>query len=951
MAVVPISAPSVSGRAVSNAFDSGAGNTAEAFGAGRAKDLTGLGASIQGLGKDMSAIANDMAVQLAHTERVRQTVDGDNRYSEARTPILYGGEGVTGYYGLKGTQAMEARAGTIAALTKARDEIAGTIADPKAKAMFLAQATRTLQSDTESINRLALRETAAAADTAGVARMRLASQEAFNVRNDPARVASSLSVMRGEAQQWAQRNGRTPEEAEVLYREKASNALIPVIHDMALTDARAAQKMLATFGSSMTPDDVMRVSDSLRPKIVAQEARAAVEADWFQETSKGGTTFRKDNIRAESGGRQLDPKTGGPLTSSAGAIGIAQVMPGTAKETAAKNGIEWNETKFKLDADYNLRLGELYHQEQMAKYGNKVIADAAYNAGPGNVDKWLADPKIGDPRKGEVSYEQWVSRIPFKETRLYITEKVGSLGGGGPTGFAYPDYAAMERKIIARTEGDPERRGAELAILADKRQRFNVQIKERQTTLVDDMGNLKAAFESGRSDVAIPYSDIRASFPAAQATQFIAELEETKEFSNFVSAIQGATPEELRQMQTALSTGQGDVTLLPSLSRGKVTAPTEGGGEGGDLKTAALRQRHLARFKTAVDRRNAAFEADSVAFVSSLPGMAEAEAKARASGNMAEYTRLLRSEQLRLGRGQFDLRTLSNAQVKEQVDRLNNLDPESADLRKELQGLAQAYGDQWPNVMGDLVKHGKLSWEFQALADMDLPTQAGAASSLQRAIQMQARDPKKFGDSIKDRKLLFDTLPGELAAAQKSFAIGGVDTFNKVVRPAIETLAQYYAMQTVPGQEAARKAVADVITAKYDFAFDDYLRVPKKANGESQVAEVTRAAIGVQSRLTALDLAVPDERPGEFMNPNERRAIALLAAKEGVWTASPDGAGAVLNMRDPVSGAYHAVRGADGKWISFRFDNLPAEASVGELIREEQTNPRQVTPLGVGGLN
>lgn len=419
----------------------------------------------------------------------------------------------------------------------------------------------------------------------------------------------------------------------------------------------------------------------------------------------------------------------------------------------------------------------------------------------------------------------------------------------------------------------------------------------------------------------IPETEFRALYPADIASQAISELQEIREFGQLSKSAMWATPAELDAMQTALSTGQGDIALLPRLSRKNVTAPTEGGGEGGDLETAALRQRHLARFTAMRERRNAALAADSAAFVSSSPNVAEA----RASGKPDVYIDALRREQLRLGVGQFDLRTLSNAQVKERVDRLNNLDPETADLRKELQGLAQTYGDQWPNVMYDLVKVGKLSPSFQALADMDMPTQAGAASNLQRAAQMRAKDPNKFGDSIGsvERKILFDTLPGELATAQKSFAIGGVELFNNVVRPAVETLAQFYAMQGMPGKEAARKAVSDVITSKYEFAFDNNLRVPRKSNGESQLSQVVRAANGVQSRLTALDLAVPDERPGEFRSPAERQAVALMAAKGGTWTASEDGAGAVLNMRDPVSGQWHAVRRADGGFVSFNFDRLP----------------------------
>lgn len=86
-----------------------------------------------------------------------------------------------------------------------------------------------------------------------------------------------------------------------------------------------------------------------------------------------------------------------PTTSSAGAIGIMQVLPSTGKETAAKHGIAWDENKFNTDAEYNTKIGTAYMQDMVDKYGDTRLALAAYNAGPANVDKALAK---SDPRKG-----------------------------------------------------------------------------------------------------------------------------------------------------------------------------------------------------------------------------------------------------------------------------------------------------------------------------------------------------------------------------------------------------------------------------------------------------------------------------------------------------------------------------------------------------------------------
>jgi hypothetical protein len=90
----------------------------------------------------------------------------------------------------------------------------------------------------------------------------------------------------------------------------------------------------------------------------------------------------------ESGNKQIDPKTGQPITSKKGAIGVAQVMPDTAPEAAKLAGLPWDPQKYKYDRDYNMRLGDAYqgHLNEVFK-GDKAAATAAYHSGPGTVQK------------------------------------------------------------------------------------------------------------------------------------------------------------------------------------------------------------------------------------------------------------------------------------------------------------------------------------------------------------------------------------------------------------------------------------------------------------------------------------------------------------------------------------------------------------------------------------
>lgn len=105
--------------------------------------------------------------------------------------------------------------------------------------------------------------------------------------------------------------------------------------------------------------------------------------------------------------------------SHAGARGLMQLMPGTAKEQAGKMGIAYMSADLIGSASTNIRLGDGYFARMMTYYGGSYpLAVAAYNAGPGNVNKWLR--ANGDPRTGSVAWLDWLERIPVSETRNYV---------------------------------------------------------------------------------------------------------------------------------------------------------------------------------------------------------------------------------------------------------------------------------------------------------------------------------------------------------------------------------------------------------------------------------------------------------------------------------------------------------------------------------------------------
>lgn len=105
--------------------------------------------------------------------------------------------------------------------------------------------------------------------------------------------------------------------------------------------------------------------------------------------------------------------------SPAGARGLMQLMPYTARRTAKSLRIRYARGLLTSDPGYNVKLGIAYLASLLDQYdGSYVLSLAAYNAGPNNVAAWLR--RFGDPRKGGVDIVDWIESIPFGETRNYV---------------------------------------------------------------------------------------------------------------------------------------------------------------------------------------------------------------------------------------------------------------------------------------------------------------------------------------------------------------------------------------------------------------------------------------------------------------------------------------------------------------------------------------------------
>ena len=180
---------------------------------------------------------------------------------------------------------------------------------------------------------------------------------------------------------------------------EANASSMTVEHEVSLRAAMKGplqERQAASDFAAIAGADALTTSDSVSGNVGLQDMFSAIRGQ-------------------ESGGRQF-AANGKPLTSSKGAVGIMQVMPGTAPEAAKLAGVKWDEYRYRNDAAYNQQIGEAYFKEMLRQFKDPEMAAAAYNAGPGAVRKALA--KGGD----------YLGNLP-RETRDYVAkfrERTGS---------------------------------------------------------------------------------------------------------------------------------------------------------------------------------------------------------------------------------------------------------------------------------------------------------------------------------------------------------------------------------------------------------------------------------------------------------------------------------------------------------------------------------------------
>lgn len=347
----------------------------------------------QTLGGDLAKPLTQAATQIwQKTQDDADTaalMEAESSLSQWQTNTFFNPE--NGVYTRKGKNAIDITNQTLPQYQQHVDSIANSLTNDRQRQRFqqIAKAQETRLNG--ELNRYEYGERQVYYKQAEDATLNAATQSAVAFYDNPQQVAyyqnkgTRVIAMQGE------RNGEAPELTQEKVLQYNSGINTAVIQRLMQNDPIAAQREYAKSYETMTPDDQVKVSkllgDGIRQQLGSQIGDAAYNAG-----TVGINGLSNLVIQAESSG---DPTAVSPK----GAKGLMQLMPDTAKEMAGELGIPYSEERLTADPQYNMALGNAYLNKMLGRYGgNSTLAVAAYNAGPGNVDKWIKE--IGDPRKG-----------------------------------------------------------------------------------------------------------------------------------------------------------------------------------------------------------------------------------------------------------------------------------------------------------------------------------------------------------------------------------------------------------------------------------------------------------------------------------------------------------------------------------------------------------------------
>jgi soluble lytic murein transglycosylase-like protein len=613
-------------------------------------------------------------------------------------------------------------------------------------------------------------------------------------------------------------------------------------------------------------------------------------------------------IGQESGGKQF-AADGKPLTSKAGAIGVAQVMPGTGPEAARLAGLPWDETRYKNDPAYNEAIGRAYMNAQLKRFGGDVQkALAAYNAGPGRVESLV-----------EKHGENWLQYAPA-ETKDYVSKiskragmdrrepgvqlaaaDTGVVSDAGQ-GFTVPPLSTTAARL------DPDKVYALRNIAETRVRQIGAQFKAETDRLLKD---LQAGHQDGKVE---PVELAPERFTRAYGEDGQRIYEEYKKSRQMGQDIAAYTTKSFDEIRTDIEASQ------PQPGEGYASAD-------------ARRATKIQAASSVMQKR----EADPVKYATETSPRVNALSKQLANPNLTPQERQSlnvqfldanMAEQQRLGIQKRRLLTPSQADRWAQMAMAATRPEDSANL---IASLESEYGTTYfPQVFQELVRDGKISGELLVIPN--LPSQS-ARENVSRLARVKDEELAKAvtADQQKIVKEQVTEVLTEFARAipvMSAQSVGTVNSYESIMRKmAYEQIAA--------GRDPADavKNAQTMLLGHYDIR--DGVRYPKAVN-------VAVAGNGMNIAVSELkDVDAPPDMAGARTPEEAKQAHLEQIRARPLWHTTDDDKGVQLYvLRD--NGTKLMVT-AGGKPVRFTWDQLAAMNDPKAAANEVEAFKRSAT--------
>lgn len=402
------------------------GNYTETTGA-RFRAADNGGGAFGGLGEGLQSLGRAGAQMAETQDRIDLTLDTTaakkvDREAWAEINSALNDEG--GFYTQRGLNAAAAREAAEKRADEIRRQHRSALTSERQRQMFDEAWEQRWAVEQSKIIRHAVSQTEEAEISEATAGITRALDDARLNWSDEPLFRQHLQTAINEQRTVASRQGWSAEQTDAAIDAIRADAHAAVVEQMALEDPEAAMGYVEAHADKLGAK-ANAFRKALYEPLQHRRSLRVVDEIMGAHVEVGGVVAEADGagpdtvdifermIWQESRGRQTD-EAGNPITSSAGAVGIAQVMPATAPEGARLAGMAFDPVRYREDADYNRQLGEAYFMDQVRRFGGDTRrAVAAYNAGPGRVQQAV--------QRGGAN---WEAHLPA-ETKEYLRIVLG----------------------------------------------------------------------------------------------------------------------------------------------------------------------------------------------------------------------------------------------------------------------------------------------------------------------------------------------------------------------------------------------------------------------------------------------------------------------------------------------------------------------------------------------